>query len=305
VLEGKRILVTGATGRLARPIVRTLAPANQVWAVARFRDAAARAELEALGVTCVVKDLADDPVDDLPDGITHVLHAGAIVYTGGSERDRAHTFATNTQATARLLDRYRDVETFVHCSTGGVYAYQDRPVTEDDPFGVMIPNYSMSKIAAEAIVQYLSRARGIPTIILRIGMVWGPEGGGPALRVERMVRGEEVLVSPVRPSWSALIWEDDAVALTIRAMELGAVPPRVVNLGGDEPVAIEEYCAYAGELLGIEPRFRVTDETYAGSFLDPTRRRELLGSCTADWREGMRRLLANRWPGLLARTSSS
>jgi nucleoside-diphosphate-sugar epimerase len=296
VLEGKKILVTGATGRLARPLVRRLATANEVWAVARFSDEAARAELEGLGVVCLRKDLAGADFDDLPADLTHVFHAGAVVFTGGSERDQARTFAINTEATGRLLYRCRDVQTFVHCSTGGVYAHQSRPITEDDPYGVMIPAYSLSKIAAEAVVQFVARQFAVPTVVLRIGMVWGPEGGGPALRVERMLRGEDVAVSPVEPSWSSLIWEDDAVALAIKALELGAVPPLVVNLGGDEPVSTQEYCRYAGELLGIEPRFTVTDETYAGSFLDPTRRRAVLGPCEVDWREGMRRLLAHRWP---------
>src|SRR5262249_36905754 len=112
----------------------------------------------------------------------------------------------------------------------------------------------------------------------------------------RMVRGEPVLVSPVTPNYSSLIWEDDAVALGIKAMELGRVPPLVVNLGGDEPVTTEEYCAYAGELLGIEPRFEVTEATYAGSFMAPTKRPEVLGACTVDWREGMRRLIAKQSP---------
>lgn len=294
--ERRKILVTGATGRLARPVVRRLAETDEVWAMARFRDAEARAELEELGVVCVAKDLASDSFGDLPTDFTHVFHAGAIVFTGGSERDQARTFETNTQATGRLMHHCRGVQTFVHCSTGGVYAWSPTPVGEDDPLGVTIGNYSLSKIAAESVVQFVGRQFGVPTVVLRIGMVWGPEGGGPALRVERMLRGEPVAVSRVEPSWSSLIWEDDAVRLSIRALDLGAVPPVVVNLGGDSPVSTVEYCRYAGELLGIEPVFAVTDEAYPGSFLDPSRRRALLGPCEVDWREGMRRLIAHRWP---------
>ena len=151
---------------------------------------------------------------------------------------------------------------------------------------------------AEGLVTFVSRQYELPTVMLRIGMVWGPDGGGPALRVDRMLEGQEVLVATARPSYSTLIWEDDAVRLCIRAFEIGSVPPAVVNLGGDEPVTIEEYCDYAGELLGITPRYRSTDEQYPGTFMDPARRRELLGPCRVDWREGMRRLLAHR--GLIA-----
>ena len=36
MLEGQRILVTGATGQVARPLTEKLAENNEVWAAARF-----------------------------------------------------------------------------------------------------------------------------------------------------------------------------------------------------------------------------------------------------------------------------
>src|SRR6476620_9316346 len=38
LLDGEKILVTGVTGKIAFPIARTLAAANEVWGVARLRD---------------------------------------------------------------------------------------------------------------------------------------------------------------------------------------------------------------------------------------------------------------------------
>jgi nucleoside-diphosphate-sugar epimerase len=90
-----------------------------------------RERLEALGVTCIGKDLAADALDDVPDDFDYVFHAGAMVAMA-SEGDMRHTFAVNAQGTARLMYHCRKVKTLVHCSTGGVYAHQTHPVTEDD-----------------------------------------------------------------------------------------------------------------------------------------------------------------------------
>ena len=90
-MEGQKILVTGPTGHLTAPLVRELAADNDVWGMARFSDPGQRSELEALGVTCVKKDLAVDRFDDLPDDFDYVFHAGAMVAMD-SEKDMAHTF---------------------------------------------------------------------------------------------------------------------------------------------------------------------------------------------------------------------
>ncbi len=59
MLDGARILVTGATGMVATPVTLALAERNDVIGLARFGDPAARARLEAAGVTCIPVNLAD------------------------------------------------------------------------------------------------------------------------------------------------------------------------------------------------------------------------------------------------------
>lgn len=293
-MQGRKILVTGPAGHLTLPIVRALAPDNDVWGLARFSNPADREVLEQLGVTCVAKDLACDPLDDLPTDFDLVFHAGAMVAMA-SEDDMAYTFEVNVTGTGNLLRHCRDVSAFVFCSTGGVYAHQTRPVVETDPYGAPIPAYSMSKIAAEQLVQYLASMWSVPTIILRIGAVYGPDATGPLVRIERMLRGKQVWVNPTEPREVSVMWVDDAVKLAIASFDAATVPPTVVNFAGDDPVSIEGYCRYAGELLGVEPEFRYTDETYPANRLDTTRMHEVLGRCDVGWREGFRMLLEARY----------
>lgn len=295
MISGEKILVTGPAGHLARPIVRQLARSNEVWGLARFGRPEAMAELEAMGVTCVARDIARDSLDGLPSDFDRVLHAGAMVAMG-SEEDMAYTFKVNVEGTGKLLEHCRQAKTFVFCSTAGVYAHQEHPVREDDPYGAPIPAYSLSKIAAEQLVLFLAPRLEVPTIILRIGAVYGPEASGPMVRIQRMLRGKEVWVNPAQPRRGSVMWVDDAVRLAITALEKGTVPPVTVNFAGDDPVSIEEYCAFAGSLLGVEPAFKYTDRTYPANQMDTTRMHAVLGACEVGWQEGFRRLIQACFP---------
>ena len=297
-LAGRRVLVTGATGRVAFPVARALAEENTVYGAARFSDPAARANLEAVGVIPVPTDLGVDDVATLPDA-DYVFHAGAAL---GRDVDWRTAFEVNAAASGRLVARYRDAEGFVFCSTGSVYAYQGaRPLCEDDPPGVHLGVYSLSKIAAEAVVAFAAEQHGVPTTIIRIFSTYGPMGGAPADRLDRLVAGRELRLYPDAPNRYNPIYEDDYVRLGRRALLAGRVPPLVVNWAGSETVSAEEYCEYLGELVGITPRFVYSDRAPTPLWADVTRMHEVLGATTVPWRTGMRRLVEARHPDRLVR----
>jgi NAD(P)-dependent dehydrogenase (short-subunit alcohol dehydrogenase family) len=73
VLHDTKILMTGATGMVGRPIAMELARTNEVWAVGRFGDSQARAAVEDAGVRTLRADLADTDLPALPD-VDYVLN---------------------------------------------------------------------------------------------------------------------------------------------------------------------------------------------------------------------------------------
>ena len=301
-ITGEKILVTGVTGRFARPIALALAANNQVWGLARFTDTAARQRLEAAGVRCIALDLADPALDTLPSDFSYVLHAGGLV-PPETELDHRRTLAINAHATGRLMARCRPTGGFLYCSTGGISRYRGHAaLTEDDPLGLHIPGYHLSKIAAESVVAFASAHWGIPAVILRIGTHYGDGGDAPAVRIERMVQGKPIWVHPDKPNVFSLIHEDDATPLVMNALTLGRTPPLLLNLGG-EPASVEDYCAYAGKLLGVTPHFHYTSEAYPGIWLDTSRMERLLGPARVPWSIGIRRMLEARYPQVPLRKS--
>ncbi|MET0699843.1 MAG: NAD(P)-dependent oxidoreductase [Mycobacterium sp.] len=297
MLHGEKILITGATGKIALPIARALAEHNEVWGAARLRDPADRAQLTSLGITPVALDVAVGDYSELPDDFTYVFHAAVDVGTD----DWARAVRTNAHSSGDLLYHCRAAKGFVLCSTGSIYGYPgQRPLTEADGPGVPLrANYSFSKIAAESVCTWISKHFGIPLTIIRICSTYGPQGGAPADRLEMMLAGKPIRLHPDAPNNYNPIYEDDYVELGIRAMEVAAAPPIVVNWAGSETVSIEDYCTYMGELVGVEPIFEYTSAAHTPLWPDVTYMHEILGRTKVPWREGFRRMIQARHPELL------
>lgn len=297
MLESEKILVTGVTGKIAFPIARALAAANEVWGVARLRDPADTAKLTDAGVRPLALDMSTGDFSSLPDDFSYVFHAAVDPGTGGWLR----SVDTNAQRSADLLHHCRAAKGFVFCSTGSIYGYQgQRPLREDDPPGVPLrANYSFSKVAAEAVCTWVARQHGIPLTIIRICSTYGPQGGAPADRLAMMLAHKPVRLYPGGPNNYNPIYEDDYVDLGIRAMEVAAMPPVVVNWAGSETVSVEDYCAYMGELVGVEPVFEYTPDAHPPLWPDVTYMHEILGRTKVPWRQGFRRMIETRHPELV------
>ena len=76
------------------------------------------------------------------------------------------------------------------------------------------------------------------------------------------------------------------------------MPATVVNWGGDEPVSVQQWSAYFGELLGVEATVVVEKIPCAsgGSVADHTKRASITGPCRVKWRDGFRRAAEHFYP---------
>jgi hypothetical protein len=88
------------------------------------------------------------------------------------------------------------------------------------------------------------------------------------------------------------IHDRDIFEQTEALLDVAAPSCPIVNWGGDEPVAAQEWCSYFGEILGVTPDVVVGDfpNSQRGVVLDNTKRLAITGPCTVSWRDGMREL---------------
>ena len=298
-LEGRKLLLTGPTGVLGSNIARRLAASNDVWAIARFSDPSARSALEAAGVSCVHVDLDRPDFTDVPRDVDHVVH---MAVTKRSDFDA--DIIANVEALGLLMAHCSAARSFLHVSSTAVYQPDGhRAFTETDPLGdnhrVALPTYSLCKIAAEAMARFGARQFSLPTTIARLNVPYGDGGGWPAMHLDVMVAGRPVPVHVDAPSQYNPIHEDDLVRQIPLLLEAADVPATIVNWAGDEVVSIEDWCAYLGDLIGVEPTFAPTERTLQSVVTDTTKLRSIVGSTQVDWRDGMRRMVQHLHPGLM------
>ena len=186
-MRGYKILITGPTGQVAAPIAKALAPDNEVWGIARFSDPVARKGLEDAGIRCETVNLATGDFSAIPSDFDYVLNL-AVAKSGRWHKD----LAANAESVGLLMAHCADARAFLHCSSAAVYdPPDDEPRTEDTALGdnhkALFPTYSISKIAGEVVVRTMARALGVPSIIARLNVPYGDNGGWPFYQMEMML----------------------------------------------------------------------------------------------------------------------
>lgn len=172
-----RVTVTGGTGFLGSFLVRDLlAKGRTVRVLARPSPRAEK--LQAAGAEVIHGDV------NHPDSIAPAVAGAEIVYhlaarVGGAPR-RSY-FDTNVGGTERVLlasSRAR-VSHFTYVGSLAVYgpAEENEPIDESTPFDkhpYLRDSYSESKIAADRLVSSYAQQTGLPIVIVRPGIVYGP-----------------------------------------------------------------------------------------------------------------------------------
>jgi UDP-glucuronate 4-epimerase len=299
-MRGSKILITGPTGQVAFPVAKALAADNEVWGIARFTDAAAREDLEKSGVRCETVNLASGDFTGIPSDFDYVINL-AVAKSGRWDKD----LAANAESVGLLMAHCREAKAFLHCSSGAVYdPPDDEPRAERAVLGdnhkPLLPTYSISKIAGEAVVRTMARVLGMPSTIARLNVPYGDNGGWPLFHMEMMLSGSAIPVPPGGPARYNLMHEDDIIASIPKLLEVASVPATTVNWASEQFVSIQEWCTYLGSLVGTEPTFEESDRALRGNPLDVSFMRELIGPASVDWKDGLRRMATKFHPELVS-----
>ncbi len=240
-LAGKRVLVTGATGFIGEHVAQRLhAVGAHVLALERTPGKGER--LAQLGIEVVAGDITDRARMEaiLSQNVQVVMHLAAWL---GSRNWRLAE-PVNVLATRHLaqISAAVNVERFVFVSSIAVYgAIGNATVDEDTLLRPHGDPYGDSKIRAEAALREVAEQTGLPYVIVRPGMVYGPGSRTWTLRVAQWAKAGRIPIIGGGRGSAFPIYIDDLVDLLL----LCAVHPRAVgeifNAVSDGPITLAEY----------------------------------------------------------------
>jgi nucleoside-diphosphate-sugar epimerase len=300
MLSGEKILVTGITGTAPLPIAEFLARDNEVWGLARFTDPEKRSRVEAAGITTRSMDLMAPDLSELPDDFSYVLH---WAYTRLPSGQFLPAIQVNGVAAGLVLQHCRKARAALVVSAGTIYSPRNddyfHPFHEEDDIGGAYapwgPTSPVSKVSLEAVARFCAEGFGLPTIITRLNVVYGPEGGMPVDDLEAVATGKTVHTF-AEPYPASPIHADDMCEQLEALLDAASVPATIVNWCGDEVVTQREWIAQAEQLSGRKAHISHNEVPTAagGSVGDTARRMAITGPCRRVLRDELAKLYQER-----------
>lgn len=169
-----KALVTGASGFVGGHLVEKLKKEG-IDVTALVRESSDIRLLKEQGIQLAYGDLQDkESLDKALEGITHLFHCGAVV---SDWADPKLIEKINIEGTQTLLDLSlkHKIKRFVHVSSLAVLGMHDHFQTnESAPYEKTGDSYCDTKIEAEKRVLQAYKEKGLPTVIVRPGFIYGP-----------------------------------------------------------------------------------------------------------------------------------
>lgn len=277
-LEGDHIIL-GASGKMGVTMAamtrRALDAAGKkntrVFGVARFRDPAARATLEAFGVEPLACDLADyEAAFRLPAAANVQYLAGQKFGTDSAPED---TWIENTVVPSHVARRFRESRIVVY-STGCVYPFfpSAGPGSSESSALGFLGEYATTCIGRERVFTHYSKQFGTRALLFRLNYSVEFRYGVLVDIGQKVLAGEPI---DLAMEVINVIWQQDACARAIECLLQVSSPPKPLNVTG-EKIAIRTVAEKFGARFGQSPVFSGTSQGTAWH-IDPAESFRLFG----------------------------
>ena len=273
VLEGKKVLVSGADGFIGSHLVEALVQKGcKVKAFVQYNSFNSYGWLEqtASGIMQEVEIFSGDVRDSYGvrkavEGSDVVLHLAALIAIPYSYHSPSAYVETNINGTLNMVQAVKDfsVEKFIHTSTSEVYgSAQFVPISEDHPLCGQSP-YSATKIGADQIALSFHSSFDTPVAVIRPFNTYGPRQSARAVIptiITQIASGNNVLkLGAVHPTRDFSFVEDTVRGFVDIAQCYRAVG-QVVNVGSGFEISVGDTARLISEVMGASVEIKTDDQ---------------------------------------------
>lgn len=259
-----KVLVTGATGFVGGRLMEVLHSEEDFTPRAAIRNWATASRLGRLPVEIMRMDILNPKeIDAALDGVSYVIHCAK---GGGGAID---------EGTRNLLEaaHQKGVKKLIHLSTADVYGDVAGEMREEIPWRYNGSEYNRAKIEAEKVCGEYS-AKGLPVVILRPSIIYGPFSTYWSLRFAHFFRKREWLLYESHGEGNCnLVYVDDLIKAILLCLENSQADGQVFNISGPQVITWNEYLVRFNQAMGLPPLriLRQTQATARTKALEPVR----------------------------------
>lgn len=281
-LEGRRLLLSGASGMIGKCIIDILMKRNamaekpiQILALSRNKETARERFAPYWDDPCFTY-LSCDVNDPLPEcgKVDYIIHAASNTHPLQYAKDPIGTITANILGTKNLLDygASHGARRFCFCSSVEVYGENRGDVEKFDETYIgyidcntLRAGYPESKRLGETLCNAYRQARGLSFTIARLSRVYGPtmlSGDSKAIAqfIKKAARGEDIVLKSEGNQKFSYTFVTDAAAGVLYTMLSGKDGEAYNIADGLSDITLKELAGHLAAIAGTKVVFELPGE---------------------------------------------
>ncbi len=255
----QKVLITGATGFIGGYIVKQLVNKGYQLRCLVRKNSDVSGLKQYDGIELVTGDLRQpETLTGISQEIDYVIHLAAMGHVSSVTEEAYNLFVgINETGTSNLINEFKESSTlkrFIHFSSTAAMGPAETPILDENSKPNPVTPYQKSKLRSEQVVLNAAQERGLPAIILRPCMVYGPGGLGEFHKFYRLMKKGRFPKVGRGDNLTPMVYVTDVADAAVLALDHGT-NGEVYILASDTSYKLDDIRNAVIRTLGIKAKY--------------------------------------------------